>query len=245
MDARLLTTPSLHPQLNMALDEAVSAEGVTVRLYGFEPGAISLGYFQSASEFPQEWLEERGLVLVRRVTGGAAICHVGDITFSIVARPEHPILAGDVEASYHRIHEAVAAGLAILGVDSARRGDRGVQSDSTRAAEAICFYKATRFDLVAAGRKLVGSAQRRTPHRVLHHGSIPLTKNLLAPNAACVRDLVGRDVGFGEAAAALTQAFRSELRLDLVPAAIESDERLRAEQLVASRFATDEWNRRR
>src|SRR5690606_18530897 len=112
--------------------------------------------------------------------GGAAIDHSDDLTYSLVAAPDHPLFQGEVEASYFRIHAAVAAGLAELGVETSPRADAIAASDSGRAGEVVCFHKATAFDLVWRGRKLVGSAQRRRKDRVLHHGSIPRRKNRLA-----------------------------------------------------------------
>jgi lipoyl(octanoyl) transferase len=243
--ARLLRTEKQHPFFNMALDEVVAPDPPTIRFYSFEPPGLSLGYFQRFASLDAALIERLRLVPVRRVTGGAAICHAGDLTFSIVARPADPLFAGTVEESYDRIHAAIASALAGLGVTAGRRGAGSVRSDSARGDEAICFYKATRFDLIADGSKLVGSAQRRTRERVLHHGSIPLAPNRLAPDAADLESLTGRAVGFDECAAALARAFATHFDLEWITGTVTAAERAAAQREVAERFATDAWNRKR
>lgn len=242
---RLIRSGPQHPYLNMALDEALAATPPTLRFYAFQPFGLSLGYFQDAADFDDAWLAAHGFVAVRRATGGAAIAHAHDVTFSIVATPDAPWFAGDVKTSYARIHAAIARGLAHLGVTAVPRDDGAARSDSGRAAEAICFYKATSFDLVADGRKLVGSAQRRTPARVLHHGSIPIARNVLAPDAACLVDLLGRTPTPIEVEDALLAGFADELGWSYDVAEPTARERADADELVRIKYGTSRWNRDR
>jgi len=108
---------------------------------------------------------------------------------------------------------------------------------SPRAAT-LCFEDTTAFDLVdGAGRKLVGSAQRRAGGRVLHHGSIPLAVPALTPGCAAVDVLAGRRVEWAELADALQAALAAELGLALEPDALTEAERERAERLAAERYA--------
>lgn len=173
MDAwRLITTWDAEPGFNMALDEAllVSREPrPTLRFYTWKPDALSLGYFQRYAEMPP--LDDVGAV-VRRLTGGGAIHHRRELTFSIATPLDHPLYRGEVRPSYDRIHDAIAAGLAPFGVSATARGDAAVTSDDERSA--MCFHHAAPFDLVWNGAKGVGSAQRRKDGRVLHHGSIKI-----------------------------------------------------------------------
>jgi lipoate-protein ligase A len=244
--ARLLLDEAVAPALAMALDEALSPDPVVVRMYRFAPAAISLGYFQPAADFPPSALERMGRQLVRRVTGGAAIDHAGDLTFSIIAREDDPIFACDVKTSYFRIHEALAAGLATLGVTAAPRGEARADSDSPGdAREAICFHRATSFDVIAGGAKLIGSAQRRTRGRVLHHGSIPLAANALAPNAASLSSLLRREVSFAEVVAALVPALARAFGLEFTAAKASRDELALADRLVAEKYGNDAWTRDR
>lgn len=241
---RLIRSGALHPQLNMALDQALDPEEPALRLYRFSPPGLSLGYFQRAAGFSPQMLRERGWVLVRRETGGAAICHDGDVTFSFVARPDHPLFAGDVAASYYRIHDAVAHGLRGLGVIASAREDLPAASDDA-AGDVVCFHRATRFDLVADARKIVGSAQRRTRDRVLHHGSVPVRANPLAVEAACIDRLVGRAVPFEDVEDALIQGFGDRLGVCLEAATPSATETARATELARERYGSADWTHRR
>lgn len=157
----------------MALDEALfesPSDVPTLRFYTWRPDAVSVGYFQRWAA-----LEPlvAGRVAVRRATGGGAIHHADELTFSIAAPTSHPLYRGDVRASYARVHDAIAAALAEhLGVRAEARADRALVSD--RAESVMCFQTSTELDLVWDGAKGVGSAQRRARGRVLHHGSIKL-----------------------------------------------------------------------
>ncbi len=245
MIVRSIRSGLLHPYLNMALDEALAASPPTLRLYAFRPFGLSLGYFQDASEFDAAWLERHACVAVRRSTGGAAIAHAHDVTFAIVATPDVPWFACDVKTSYARIHAGIARGLERLGVHAIARAEASSSSDSGRAHEPVCFYKATSFDLVAGGRKLVGSAQRRTRGRVLHHGSIPIARNVLAPEAACLSDLLGRTPSVVEVEDAVIAGLAEELQWTLQESAPTVAERAAAEELVRVKYGTDAWNRDR
>src|SRR5262245_25434018 len=94
---RSVVTEGPNPFLNMALDDAVAPDPPVLRLYSFSPPALSLGYFQKASDFAARDVERLGAVVVRRVTGGGAILHRDDLTFSLVARPDHPVFEGAIE----------------------------------------------------------------------------------------------------------------------------------------------------
>ncbi|MEW6071912.1 MAG: hypothetical protein AB1726_04850 [Planctomycetota bacterium] len=169
---RLVVTWDAAPGFNMALDEAFLRAGEprpTLRFYTWRPDTLSLGYFQRWADLAGQ--EQAGAV-VRRLTGGGAIHHAAELTFSIAASAAHPLFQGEVRASYERIHDALAAALLPLGVAAARRGERPVASDDPRSA--MCFRHSTAVDLVWNGAKGVGSAQRRTGGRVLHHGSIKI-----------------------------------------------------------------------
>ena len=157
----------------MALDEALLlSRGAppTLRFYTWEPAALSLGYFQRYADVAPR---AEGEHLVRRLTGGGTIHHANELTFSIACDQDHPLYRGEVRDSYVRVHDVLARALAELGVEAHLRGEGRLASDVESSF--MCFHRSTPLDLVWNDRKGVGSAQRRTGGRVLHHGSIKIT----------------------------------------------------------------------
>lgn len=182
---RLLLTWDGEPGWNMALDEALLAGSdprPTLRFYTWKPHALSLGYFQRWRELEPIAGEA---VLVRRFSGGGAIHHADELTFSIAASAEHALFRGEVRRSYERIHGLLAQTFAELGVRAGLRGDEALRSD--RPESGMCFHRSTSLDLAWDGRKGVGSAQRRSAGRVLHHGSIKLGVSRLEEGVAGLR----------------------------------------------------------
>ena len=236
-----MTTWGAAPGFNMGLDEALlesGPEAPTLRMYTWAPDTLSLGYFQRYDEVPAA---ERAGAVVRRITGGGAIHHAGELTFSITAPLAHPLYAGPVGDSYARVHEAIAAALAEYGVQAAPRGDGGLASD--RHGTGMCFHHSTPLDLVWGDRKGVGSAQRRKGGRVLHHGSIKLTGSALEPGVAVV-DGAGTGLEAAAFAPTLRATLERELGLRLEADVPTPDERRLAHEL-ASRYLDPAFTRRR
>ncbi len=172
---RVIRHGQLHPCRNMALDEALlrTPGPPTLRLYGWSPPGLSLGYFQAASDF---WAVSGDHVMVRRLTGGGAIYHTDEITFAITA--DANVLPRNVKASYELIHGAVATALERVGV-AVVAGSR-LRSSRPRTPTPWCFQDASGADLLTpAGSKILGSAQRRLQRprpRILHHGSLVVSR---------------------------------------------------------------------
>lgn len=187
---------------NMALDEALLAMAgePTLRLYGWHPHAVSLGWFQRRTDFADLGPD---VPMVRRTTGGGAIHHGDELTYALVA--DSALLPGCVETVYVLVHDAITAALRRLGVPAERLLDG--HAPSARPSSRWCFADPGRHDVVGGdGRKLVGSAQRRTAQptaRTLLHGSIVLRAPALTPFVAAVDEHVD--------AAAAERALRREL----------------------------------
>ena len=196
---RVLVDESLPGALNMAIDEAlhesVARGGApAIRFYTWRPAALSLGVHQPVGEVDPAACARLGFDLVRRPTGGRAVLHQHELTYSIAARENDPLVSGGVIESYRKISSALVAGLRLLGAEvqlapprSARSLESQVQGPestdqglrtldpglATRPC-AICFDAASDYELTAGGRKLVGSAQARRGGALLQHGSILL-----------------------------------------------------------------------
>jgi lipoate-protein ligase A len=204
----------------MELDREAFARGTpTLRLYSWQPRCISVGYSQE----PEEELDlarakQLGYDVVKRPTGGGIVFHnEAEITYSLVASSDDPLLPQGLIASYKVISEAVVAGLKELDVPSEVK-----QVPDARAAarDTLCFSYPTEFEIVARGRKLVGSAQKRGKQAILQQGSIfvrqpePSVFSLLKKpfrehQAVSLEELLGRQVAFAELKEALIAGFRS------------------------------------
>lgn len=238
---RLITTWNAAPAFNMGLDEALlESRGAppTVRFYSWKPATLSLGYFQRFSDVPAA---SDARAVVRRFTGGGAIHHLRELTFSIAADLSHPLYTGAIAASYVRVHGAVAAALRELGVQPELRGERTLASE--REGTGMCFHHSSALDLVWDDRKGVGSAQRRTRGRVLHHGSIKLGTTPLEGDIATL-ERVARGLTPESFAPVLRAAFEREFAVVLEAGVPDALERGRARELGV-RFVDPAFVRRR
>jgi lipoate-protein ligase A len=227
---RLVVTYGADPAFNMGLDEALleAADAPpTLRLYTWKPDTLSLGYFQALAHVPGH---ERARALVRRITGGGAIHHVRELTFSIAVALDHPIYRGPTGESYARVHAALADALRQAGVAAAPRGAAALDSD--RAGTGMCFHASTPLDLAWGGRKGVGSAQRRRRGRVVHHGSIKLGDSPLETGVATLPG-GGRDPGPAELGDLVVDALARAFDLSFQRGVPEPAERERARRLGA------------
>jgi lipoate-protein ligase A len=195
-----------------------------VRLYGFRPACLSLGRMQPLDDVDLEACARDGIDVVRRPSGGRAVLHDQEVTYSVVCRSTDPTFGGRVLESCARIHDAVAAGLALLGVRTTPRAmPANLRRDAREgAAVADCFARPAAHELLDdRGRKLVGSAQARRAGAVLQHGSVLLEppraagylRGAAAPTlgGVGVRELLGRQVSWEELVDALAAGFRGSL----------------------------------
>ena len=269
---RLLQSPPAEGAWNMAVDEAI-LDGVrqgespaTLRLYAWEPPCFSLGYAQSAADVDQAFLERAGWHLVRRPTGGRAILHTDELTYSVIGPPEDPRLAGSVLESYRCLSQALLQALHLLGIPAEAHEKPLETAAAGTAANPVCFEVPSNYEITVGGKKLVGSAQARRRNGVLQHGSLPLTGDLtrivqalslpdeasrqeaadrLLERATTVEAVLGKIVSWEQASQAYIQAFQEELYLQLVPGVLSEAEIQRAESLRQEKYAHPHWNLRR
>jgi lipoate-protein ligase A len=253
----------------MAVDEAI-ARGVaqhlappTLRFYAWAPPSVSLGRNQPAGAVDAARCAERGYDIVRRPTGGRAILHTDELTYSVAAAANHSLVSGMVLDAYLRISNGLVEGLHRLGIPAEEA------PGTTRTAadvSAACFEVPSAYEILAHGRKLLGSAQSRRSDVVLQHGSLPLTGDLtrlvdclvmpseeerealrrsLADHAATLEQVTGRPVSFEDARSALIAGFASALDLELVAGDMLPEEHAWAGELVRERYAAPDWTARR
>jgi lipoate-protein ligase A len=271
---RLLHSPLADGATNMAIDEAIlravaeGAEPPTLRFFGWRPPCLSLGYAQAAAEVDEVRLARLGYGLVRRPTGGRAILHTDELTYSVIAPMDEPRVRGGVVESYQQLSAGLLAGLAHLGL--AVRADKEYAPAEAGASKGpVCFEVPSNYEITVGDggqpRKLLGSAQVRKQGVVLQHGTLPLTGDIgrivdvlvfageaerqrvrarVHERAATVAEVIGREVSWEEAAAAMRAGFGEALKLEWQPAELSAHEAGLAEQLRAEKYGTAAWNRR-
>lgn len=203
---RSLDTGPAPPAWNLALDEALwrAFDGVPVlRVYGWNPAGLSLGRFQPLATTLGAIAVPAGTPVVRRSTGGGAIYHHGgELTYGVIVDLRTAGLPRDVAGSYAALHGMVARALGHFGIDATERGEAGAHPAD---AHALCFERRMPVDLLVAGRKLCGSAQRRRGDVLLQQGSILVTPNPLLPECVSVADVAAIPCTRDDLALALAQ----------------------------------------
>ncbi len=265
---RLLITPPGNGAWNMAVDEAIAAHAgrgdvpPTLRFYQWQPACVSLGRHQPLADIDLARCADLGYDVVRRPTGGRAILHTDELTYSVAGPQDHPILAGAVLDSYLRLSQGLLAGLERLGLRVAKAPPNNRASAD---AGPVCFEVPSAYEIVAGGKKLVGSAQSRRQGWVLQHGTLPLVgdvtrlvdvvlfpdeaervaqRQLLAERAATVQDALGHSVSFAEAAEALTVGFQEALGIRLEPGDLTPAEAAAAGELQHTVYGHEAWTGR-
>jgi len=247
----------------MGLDEALAlscarGEGAPIlRLYTWDPPTVSVGYAQSlVGEVDLEACRRLGFGVVRRPTGGRAVLHQHEVTYA-VAFPEGLLGPGGIQQDYRRISEGLIRGLRRLGVAA----DLSRGTPGRRPVGGVCFLATSRFELAVAGRKLVGSAQRRLRGAVLQHGSLLLDLDRAAWEAALpalrksasgdwanrvttLAALLGERPPLSGVEEALREGFEEALGYPLAEAHPSRGEAEAAAALARSRYARPEWNNR-
>jgi len=249
---RLLQTGFNTASTNMAIDRAVlvaNSEGKvppTVRFYAWKPPAISIGYFQSlAEEIDLDACKTHGVDYVRRITGGGAVFHESELTYSIVIPESHSQIPKNVLESYGRICGAVMKGLSNLGIES---------------------KYAPINDIIAYGKKISGNAQTRKARTVLQHGTVLTDVDvdkmfllLKVPNekikdkliadvkqrVTSVRNILEKDLPFEKIAQAMKAGFEEEFNIELVEGELTEAEIALTQKFEKECFGAKDWNHRR
>lgn len=264
---RLIISDPASGAWNMAVDEAMLEAGVaglippTLRFYAWEPPAVSLGFFQPLDErINLSEIKARGFGLVRRPSGGRAILHKDELTYSVVV-PEQLLENGrSVMGSYRTLSRGLEAGLRRLGLGAELAERTRPERMRAQGLPTVCFAAAAKCDMTVAGRKIVGSAQTRRRGVIMQHGSVPIhidpaehlavmpgegtdaeSQQRLQQKACGVADILGRPVSFWELAEALKEGFAEQLEIAFEQGELTEWEHARAQELHDRRYATWEW----
>lgn len=253
----------------MAVDESIlesvySGDSLpTLRLYAWNPACLSLGHAQPFSEVNYETLTKNGWDVVRRPTGGRAILHADELTYSVIAPNTEPRVTGGVLESYLRLSLALLEALRIMGL-TPEANEKKPDNGSGRP-NPVCFEVPSNYEITVKGKKLIGSAQARRKEGILQHGALPLygdltriitslnfkdqaasqrAKERLLEHATTVENELGSTPDWDQAVSAFNAAFSSVLNLDLMPGGLTEKETKRAKELVQEKYANPIWTER-
>jgi len=263
---RVLDSGETEGYLNMAIDEAIlwscqkGDTPPTLRFYRWDQPTLSIGYSQNVfKEFNIAACRERKYPIVRRITGGRAVLHDQEVTYSVVVPKRDSLFSTSVLEAYRLLGAGLVEGCKRLGIE-AQMLPRVVPGNSQGTGRSpICFSSPSWYEIVAGGKKLIGSAQRRLDGALLQQGSIltkfnpePLVAILHAKSGEAVRELLDRitsmrellkkEVSYQEVISAMMKGFERGCGVMLQRGELTPLEWKMAYQLCQTKYSQDAWN---
>jgi lipoate-protein ligase A len=252
--------------MNMAIDEAILQSHhmlqtpPTLRLYQWQKPTLSIGYFQKIDrDIDIETLKKSGVELVRRSTGGRAVLHHQELTYSVVLVEDYPKMPKGVTESYRYLSQGLVKALEYLDIPC----ELAFKAEKTKNLSPACFDTPSQYELLVQGKKIIGSAQVRKQGAVLQHGSIPLELNIdllfsllrfrndsiqermkqrFAEKAIALNEVNGKNYAIAEIQEAAINGFSEALSIKLEHQSLMPEEIALAEDLVKNKFESYEWN---
>lgn len=257
MKCRFIDTGFNAAYTNMAIDEAILhfCKIPTLRVYAWKPSAISIGYSQNAAEEVNiERCRENNINIVRRITGGKAVLHEKEVTYSFMAPENAGLLPRSITESYRTIATALIIALREIGIGAK------IKKQPCKAATPLCFNSMNWYELIVNNKKISGSAQRRVNGRVLQHGSLLIDfnyeKNLelfnlcdgfddiknLKMRITSIKNELGMKISYKRLAEAIRHGFRKNFSFDAFNGKLDDAEMKLAKLLEKEKYSREEWN---
>lgn len=263
------------PSYNMALDEALldfHSRGEippVIRFYEWNPATLSIGYFQrSERDIDLQAVKEQQIGFVRRPTGGRAVLHDSELTYSIIVSEEYPNMPQTVTEAYRFLSEGLLKGFQYLGLNAYFSvPDTEEKRDALKKPKsAVCFDAPSWYELVVEGKKVAGSAQTRQKGVILQHGAIlldldedkllslfkfkseeakELMRKQLPEKAVAINRLTNRTITIPECVEAFKKGFEEALNIELVPYELTDEQKDYVKKLEEEKYANDDWNFRK
>lgn len=263
------------PAVNMAIDEAMlilHSQGQvppTVRFYGWDPPTLSIGYFQKVDkEINMEGVERHGLGFVRRMTGGRAVLHDQELTYSVVVSEDYPGMPSSVTEAYRVISLGLLYGFRNIGLDAYFSTPETEEQKAvlTNPRSAVCFDASSWYELVVEGRKVAGSAQTRQKGVILQHGAILMDvdeemlfdviqfpservrqrlRENFSKKAVAINQLLSTPVSIDEVKQAFYAGFEHGFNIQLAEDDLTEEEKKLIAELVRTKYGHDDWNFRK
>lgn len=254
---RLINQGPAHAFFNMALDEAISeyvrqkASPPTLRLYLWDRPSLSIGCFQKISEVDTGYCDTMGYPVVRRQTGGRAVLHASELTYSFSTAYNSNNFKGSLLDDYSVISHALLSALKSKGIDAEASFNRKRSNGRRHPA---CFRAVSFGEISVGGKKVIGSAQKRYKDGFIQHGSI-----LFGCNAEELGRVLGHEykdslkaigalkdycsgLSFDDLRTALKEAFERSLHVKLISDNPARTELALAKKLEQTKYSTREWN---
>ncbi len=257
---RIIIQGHHHAFFNMAFDEAIS-EAIrqklsppTLRIYQWDRPSISIGYFQKISDIDIDYCNKMGYPVVRRLTGGKAILHDSELTYSFSALKDSSLFKGSLLENYIIVSEALILGLKLNGINakiSLKRKRTPIHKNPA------CFKTLSYGEITVNGKKVIGSAQKKFSNAFMQQGSILMSFNAMELRNVlqCNNDEDYHEIGsindfdpeisFNDLRNSLKEAFEKTLRVKMISDSPTEFELNLAKELVRNRYLTQEWNFRK
>jgi lipoate-protein ligase A len=251
---RLIIDPPAAAYWNMAVDETIFEGGEegkfpsTLRFYQWQPAALSLGRYQPVGEIDLSACQQLGIDWVRRVTGGGCVLHSAEITYSLFTT-EGQFTSLSVLDFYQWVNRVLVDAFQSLGLEVYLKTEKESVSSS------FCFLFSSQYDILAGGKKLVGSAQKRSRGKLLQHGSILLkvderikkivkNSSSYSPKKTMVGifDLLGKELSPGEIETLIAAKFEENWGIKFFQENLSWAEEKQAQILEREKYRNPQWN---
>jgi lipoate-protein ligase A len=266
---RLILSPAASGAWNMALDEALLDSAIagttppTLRLYAWSPPCLSIGYAQPIEQVNRDRLKAFGWDLVRRPTGGRAILHTDELTYSILLPAKDINTDGSVLSTYKYLSAGLIAALKLLGLTVNVQPEQQLTEEQRK--DPVCFEVPSSYEILIEGRKLIGSAQVRRRGAILQHGTLPLEGDItricqilsyrssaardqaiqrLRSRATTLAEISPQKISWDRAAEAMIEGFSQTFGISLERQDPTAQELSTARRLQGEQYQRDHWNAR-
>lgn len=264
-----LDSGHLDAATNMAVDEALlqfHSKGSippTIRFYGWEKPSLTVGHFQNVHKtIDFTGIEKHDCDFVRRLTGGSAVLHDDELTYSIIVSEDHPKIPKSINKAYYILSQGLLEGYRELGIEA----DFAVpERELLQNRSAVCFEKPAIYEMIVDGKKISGNAQTRKDGVLLQHGSIPMSfnsemlfdlfqfsserlkerqRNSFLKKAISINDLTNKKHTFQMLKEAFLKGFKKSLDINTEPITLTTEQWQYITHLADTKYRTKEWNER-
>ena len=259
---RIIDTGALDPFANMAFDETLLRgyqrynSPPTLRIYGWKYPSLTLGFSQDPTrDLDIESCRKRSMPFVRRITGGGIVLHGNELTYSLVCSKEDLGIPARVLSSYKIICSFLISFYKKLGIEAEFACD-DPEYESSGESSALCFFGKEKYDIVTGGRKIGGSAQKRSRGVIFQHGSIPFrfeketassflrskTPCVGEEETTCLEDMLGPYVSAPELSSTFTKAFAESFKVETEAHQLSDAEEAIFRDLKVLKYESVDWN---